>query len=80
VLTSAAILKQKKNQRQFREEENGNHDNDSVSRKRVEIEGLLFGISIQFSKMKIGHIEKAIEPPVGLGKKEVVIKKNILFS
>jgi hypothetical protein len=73
------LKQQPEQQVQYREEENGNHDNDSVSRRRIRIEGLLFGISIQFSRMKIGHIEKTIEPPVGLGKKEVEIKKNIFI-
>jgi hypothetical protein len=72
-----AQLKLPEQQVLYRDEKGGN--NESVGRRRIEIEGLLFGISIELSKIKIAHIEKTIEPPLGLGKKEVEIKKNISF-
>jgi hypothetical protein len=74
----AQLKQQLEQQVQYRDEETGN-DDYSISRKRIEVENLLFGISVQFSKIKIGHIEKPIEPPHDLGKKEVEIKRNILF-
>jgi hypothetical protein len=73
----AQLEQQPEQQLQYREEESG--DDDSVSRRRIEIEGLLFGISIEFSKIKIGNIEKPIEPPLDLGRKEVEIKKKIIY-
>jgi hypothetical protein len=75
-----AQLKQPEEQVHYRDEETGNDDH-SLGRRRIEIDGLLFGISVEFSKIKIGHIEKTIEPPLGLGKKEVEVKNIIiLFS
>ena len=52
---------------------------NNLGERRIEIAGLLFAISIEFSKIKIGHIGKDIEPPLHLGKKEVEIKKNIFI-
>jgi len=74
----AQLKKRPEQQFQYRDEEIGN-DYASIGRRRIEIEGLLFGISIEFSKIKIGYIEKSVEPPIGLGKKEAEIKNNILF-
>jgi len=74
-----AQLKQPEHRVPYGDEETGNND-DSVGRRRIEIDELLFGISVEFSKMMIGHIKKTIEPPLGLGKKEVEIKKSILYS
>ena len=39
----------------------------------------VFGINAELSRMKIGQMEKTIQPPLSLGIKEVEIK-NILFS
>jgi hypothetical protein len=69
---------QKEQQGLYREEKSAN--NDSVGRRRIEIENLLFGISIELSKIKIGHIEKTIQPPVHLGRKELQIENIVFFS
>lgn len=73
----AQLKQQPEQQITYRDEETCN--DDGVGKRRIEIEGLLFGMSTEFSKIKIGHIEKPIEPPLGLGKKEVQVEKNILF-
>jgi hypothetical protein len=73
-----AQLKLPKLQVQHEDEETVK-DYDSVIRRGIEIEDLLFGISVQFSKIEIGHSKKPIEPPIDLGKKELQIKKIILF-
>lgn len=52
----------------------------SSTGKRVEIENLLIGINVELSKLKIGLLEKAIEPPIGLGKKEAEITNLLFFS
>jgi hypothetical protein len=52
----------------------------SSTGKRIEVENLLFGIKLELSKLKIGLLEKAIEPPIGLGKKETEIKNLLFFS
>jgi len=70
-------MKQLKQQAQYGDEETGNFNRGY--RKRIETEDLLFGISIKLPKIKIGSIEKNIEPPFDLGKKEVGIKKCVLF-
>jgi hypothetical protein len=40
----------------------------------------VFGMNAEFSKMKIGQMEKTIQPPLSLGIKELKIKKYSLFS
>jgi hypothetical protein len=80
-IQQAQLKQQLEQQTQYRDEETGNDDDHRLGRRKIEIEGLLFEIGIEFSKIKIGSIEKNIEPPVHLGKKEVELKKNIiLFS
>ena len=53
-------------------------NNSNALRRRIKVENLLIGISVQLTKMKIGNIEKTIEPSLNIGKKEAEIK-NILF-
>ena len=48
--------------------------------KRIEIENMLFGIKIELSKLKVGLLEKTIEPPLEIGKKEAEIKNILFFS
>lgn len=57
----------------------GTNNSSVSSSRRIEIENLVFGISVELSKMEIGQLEKTIQPPLGIGSKEAEIK-NILFS
>jgi hypothetical protein len=52
----------------------------SSTGKRIEIENLLIGLNIELSKLKIGLLEKAIEPPLEIGKKEAEIKNLLFFA
>lgn len=63
------------------------NDGDGNIDKRIQIENLLFGITIEFPRLRIefprlriGTLEKAIEPPIHLGKREAEIKSLLLFS
>jgi hypothetical protein len=48
--------------------------------RRIKVENLLIGISVQLTKMKIGNLEKTIEPPLDIGKKEAEIESILFFS
>lgn len=43
--------------------------------KKVSIENLLFIIAVEFSRLKIGMVEKNLSPPVIIGRKKVEVKK-----
>jgi hypothetical protein len=42
--------------------------------KKISIENLIFTISVEFSRLKIGVVEKDLEPPVLIGTKEIKVK------
>jgi hypothetical protein len=43
--------------------------------KKISIESLIFAITVEFSKLRIAHIEKNISPPIIIGTKKVQLKK-----
>jgi hypothetical protein len=72
--------KQKQQEQQVLYRNEKSRYNDSLGRRRIEIEDLLFGISVQLSKIKIGPIEKTVKLPLNIGKREAQIRNILFFS
>jgi len=43
--------------------------------KKISIESLIFAIAVEFSRLKIGLVEKNITPAVIIGRKKMEVKK-----
>jgi hypothetical protein len=43
--------------------------------KKISIESLIFTIAVEFSRLKIGPVEKNMSPPVIIGRKKMEVKK-----
>jgi hypothetical protein len=57
-----------------------NNNNSNALGRRIRVENLLIGIRVQLTKMKIGDVEKTIEPSIEIGKKEAEIKDILFWS
>ena len=43
--------------------------------RKISIENLIFTIAFKFSRLKIGPVEKAMDPPILIGRKKMEVKK-----
>jgi hypothetical protein len=79
--------KQKKKQQEQQQHRRAPYPDQKVSNnnsnalgRRIRVENLLIGIRVQLTKMKIGDVEKTIEPSIEIGKKEAEIKDILFWS